>query len=395
MAELPVYLDHAATALIDPEVAGAMAEWLGSASACGNASSVNHSYGRAAREYVERARAEVAALIGATPEAIVFTSGATEADNLAVLGAARAARERGRHIVTSRIEHRAVLGACAQLEREGFTVTYLSPDGEGVIEVAEVVRALRPDTVLVALMLVNNETGGVQNFAGLGAQLHERGVLLHVDAAQAAGRVPLDVERLDADLVALSSHKIHGPVGIGALYVRRRPRPVLVPLQFGGGQEGRLRPGTLPVHQIVGMGRAFALAGKHFETESRRLQQLRERLWAGLATLPDVHLNGHATRRAPHILNVSFEGVDGEALLAGIGELAVASGSACSSASAEPSYVLRALGRSDPLAQASLRFSLGRTTDANDIERAIAVVQREVRRLRELAPRTALGTTSA
>jgi cysteine desulfurase len=383
-----IYLDHAATAPIDPEVARAMAECLAKGSELGNPSSLGHAPGRAARALVEAARAEVAALINARPDAIVFTSGATEADNLAVLGGARGAR--GRHIVTSRTEHRAVLAACAQLEREGFSVSYLTPDGEGCIAPEAVLAALRPDTALVALMLVNNEIGVVQDYAGLAEALATRGVLLHIDAAQAAGRVPIDVAALGADTLALASHKIHGPVGVGALYVRRRPRPALAPLLHGGGQEGGLRPGTLATHQIVGMGRAYALA-RAAVGEPARLAELRERLWTGLKSLPGTLLNGHPERRAPHILNVSFAELDGEALLYGLEELAVSTGSACSSGSTAGSFVLRALGRSDPLAQASLRFSLGRPSTDADVDGAIAAVRREVTRLRELAPRGASG----
>ena len=379
----PIYLDHAATTPLDPRVRAAI-------EACrseppGNASST-HAGGRAARARVEAARAEVAALVNAPPAAIVFTSGATEADNLAILGAARGNVDRGRHVVTLRTEHRAVLDACQRLEREGFAVTRLTPAADGLIDPAEIGRALRVPTALVSVMLVNNETGVVQDIAAIAAECRRGGALFHVDAAQAAGRVPLDVVALDADLVSLAAHKIHGPVGVGALYVRREPRPTLVPLSFGGGQEGGLRPGTLPVHQIVGMGAAYALALAESAAEPARLAALRDRLWAALSRLPATLLNGHATARAPHILNVSFGGIDGEALLYTLGGVAVSSGSACSSSSGEPSYVLRALGRDDALAQASLRFSFGRSTTAAEIDAAAALVADAVGRLRAFAP---------
>jgi cysteine desulfurase len=378
-----IYLDHAATTPVDPRVRAAIDECL--AAAPGNPSSA-HAAGRAARARVEAARAEVAALIGAPPASIVFTSGATEADNLAVLGAARANAARGRHIVSARTEHRAVLDACARLEREGFGVTLVKPDRSGLVEPAAIAAALTPATSLVSLMLVNNEIGVVQDIAAVGAICRARGVLLHVDAAQAAGRVPIDVATLDVDLMSLAAHKIHGPPGVGALYVRREPRPTLLPLQFGGGQEGGLRSGTLPAHQIVGMGAAYRFAATELPTEAPRLASLTAALWAHLATLGGVHLNGHPERRAPHILNVSFEGVDGESLLYALDDLAVASGSACGASSHEPSYVLRALGRDDALAQASLRFSVGRPTTAAEIVAAASRVRNAVSRLRSLAP---------
>ena len=379
----PIYLDHAATTPVDARVRAAMDECL--AAPPGNPSAA-HAAGRAGAARIAVARSQVAQLIGAPPAAIVFTSGATEADNLAILGAARGNATRGRHVVSVRTEHRAVLEACARLEREGFRVTLLTPGRDGLIEPAAVAAALAPDTTLVSVMLVNNEIGVLQDVAAIAAACRGRDVLLHVDAAQAAGRVPLDVVALDADLVSLSAHKIHGPAGIGALYVRRTPRPVLVPLQFGGGQEGGLRPGTLAVHQIVGMGLAFELAGRELATEGARLAALCERLREALVPLGGVHLNGHATRRAPHILNLSFEGVDGESLLYALAGLTVASGSACASTLPEPSYVLRALGRDAALAEASLRFSVGRTTTATEIETAIAAVRAAVTRLRALAP---------
>jgi cysteine desulfurase len=377
-----LYFDHAATTPVDPRVAAAIGDCL--AAAPGNPSAT-HAAGRAARERIEAARAEVASLIGAPPASIVFTSGATEADNLAILGAVRAAGP-GRHVLTLRTEHRAVLDPCRRLEREGHRLTLLTPASDGRIDPGAVGAALRAETALVSVMLVNNETGVVQDIAAIAAECHRRGALLHVDAAQAAGRVPIDVGALDADLVSLSAHKIHGPAGVGALYVRRAPRPALAPLVLGGGQEAGLRAGTLPVHQVVGMGVAYRLAGELAAAECAALLALRERLWTGLARLPGVLLNGAPQARAPHILSVSFEGVDGEALLAGLGALTVASGAACGAESGEPSYVLRALGRDDTLAQASLRFSLGRGSTAAGVDAAIATVHGAVARLRALAP---------
>ncbi|MBS0376435.1 MAG: aminotransferase class V-fold PLP-dependent enzyme [Proteobacteria bacterium] len=383
MSDPVIYLDHAATAPIDPRVRAAMDESL--AAAPGNPSS-GHPGGRAARERIEAARAEVAALIGAPAAAIVFTSGATEADNLAILGAARANAARGRHLVSLRTEHRAVLDPLARLAREGFRVTLLTPAADGLIDPAALERALEPGTTLVSVMLVNNEIGVVQDLAAIAAACRRAGALLHVDAAQAAGRVPFEVGALDADLVSLAAHKVHGPVGVGALYVRRAPRPALEPLAYGGGQEGGLRPGTLAAHQIVGMGRAYALARAALHEEPARLAGLRDRLWAALAPLPDVHLNGHPEARAPHILSVSFGGVDGEALRCELPQLAVSSGSACASGHGEPSYVLRALGRDDALAQATLRFSVGRQTTVADVDAAAVGVRRALERLRALAP---------
>jgi cysteine desulfurase len=383
-----VYLDYAATAPVDPRVAEVMAECL--RGPAGNPSSV-HPGGRRARARVERARAQVAALVSAAPAAIVFTSGATESDNLGVLGAARAARDRGRHVVTSRTEHRAVLDACRRLEREGFEVTWLRPGVDGRVLAEQVAEALRPDTVLVALMHANNETGVVNEIPEIGRLCRGRGVLLHVDAAQTAGRIPVDVETLGADLVAFTAHKLGGPAGIGALYVRREPRPALDPLLFGGGQEGGLRPGTLATHQPVGFGLACEIAAAALPVEEPRVRALRERLWSRLAVLDRVERNGAAEPSVPGILNVFFAGVEGESLLLELeGIVEASSGSACSSARAEPSYVLRALGRSDAAAQASLRLSLGRFTTAEEVDRAAAALVAAVRRLRALAPEGAM-----
>ena len=377
-----LYFDHAATTPVDPAVVAAMAECL--ASAPGNPAAT-HAAGRAARERVEAARAEVASLVGAPPEAVVFTSGATESDNLAILGAVRA-HGTARHLVTLRTEHRAVLDACRRLEREGHRLTLLTPGRDGRVDPAAVGAAIGRDTALVSVMLVNNETGVVQDIAAIAAECRRRGALLHVDAAQAAGRVPVDFGALDVDLLSLSAHKIHGPQGVGALLVRRSPRPALAPLLLGGGQEGGLRAGTVAVHQVVGMGVAYRIARDLGVGEAAALAVLRDRLWAGLAGLPGVLLNGAADARAPHILNVSIEGVDGEALLACLGDLVVASGAACGAESGEPSYVLRALGRDDAQAQASLRFSLGRGSSASGVDAAISITTAAVLRLRSLAP---------
>ena len=383
MSEDVIYLDYAATTPLDPRVRAAM---LASLAAPAGNPSATHAPGRAARAQVEAARAEVAALIAAPAAAIVFTSGATESDNLAILGAMRANAARGRHFITARTEHRAVLDAARQLEREGFAVTRLTPAPDGLLDPAALAAALTAGSTLVSVMLVNNETGVLQDIAAIAALCRRHGALLHVDAAQAAGRVAIDVEALDVDLLSLSAHKIHGPAGVGALYVRRAPRPALTPLQFGGGQEGGLRSGTLATHQVVGMGAAFRIAAEEGAAEATRLGALRDRLWSGIATLPGILLNGHAKRRAPHILNFSVAGVDGESLVYALEGLAAASGAACSADHGEPSYVLRALGRDDALAQASLRLSVGRPTTAEEIDAAIGRVRRAVLQLRALAP---------
>jgi len=382
-----VYLDNAATTPVDPRVIEAMATCLGIDGDFANPSATGHAPGRRARARVEQAREEVASLVGARPAQVIWTSGATEADNLALLGAARFYRSRGQHVVTARTEHPAVLDACRQLEREGFAVTYLVPGSDGIVQPTQVEAALRPETILVSLMHVNNEIGVVQDIGAVGRLCRARGVLFHVDAAQSAGKLPLDFERDCIDLLALTAHKVHGPKGVGALCIRLEPRIGLVPLLHGGGQERGLRSGTLPTHQIVGMGVAYRIAALEMAADSARIARLRDRLWHGLAGLPGVALNGHATQRAPGILNITIDGVEGESLLFELPGLAVASGSACATASAEPSYVLRALGRSDRLAQSSLRLSLGRYTTAAEVELAIAAIQRAIRRLRAVAPR--------
>ena len=377
-----IYLDNAATTPVDPRVIEAMLECLGSEGDFANPSATNHAPGRRARARIEQARADVAALVGAVPEQIVWTSGATEADNLAVLGAARFHRARGRHIVTSRTEHPAVLDPCRQLEREGFEVTYLRPGAGGIVEPQQVEQALRPQTVLVSLMHVNNEIGVLQDVGRVGALCRARGVLFHVDAAQSAGKLSIDVQRDCIDLLALTAHKVHGPKGVGALCIRREPPLGLVPLVFGGGQERGLRSGTLPTHQIVGMGAAFRIAAAEMATDAPRIAGLRELLWQSLRALPGVELNGDPQRRVAGILSVSIDGVEGESLLCALPDLAVASGSACAATHAEPSYVLRALGRSDRLAQSSLRLSLGRFSTRAEVESAAARIRDEVLRLR-------------
>jgi cysteine desulfurase len=384
--ELPIYLDHAATTPVDPEVAREMSSALTVDGDFGNPASATHVYGHRAAELVAAARARVATLIGARPEEITFTSGATESNNLAILGTARAHAKRGRHIVTNRIEHKAVLDPCRELEREGWSVTWLMPGADGVLDPEQVRGALRADTVLASVMHVNNEIGVIQDIEAIGQVCRERGVLFHTDAAQSAGKLPIDVSCLPVDLLSLTAHKIYGPKGIGALYVRGAVRGDVRPIAFGGGHERGLRPGTLATHQVIGIGAACASASRRLADDAEHLARLRQRLWHGLAELGHVHQNGRAERCAPGILNVSIEGVEGESLLAGLTELALSSGSACNSATGEPSFVLRALGRSTQLAQASLRFGLGRGTSESDIDRAVLAVRREVLRLRRLSP---------
>ncbi|HEX9206990.1 MAG TPA: aminotransferase class V-fold PLP-dependent enzyme [Steroidobacteraceae bacterium] len=385
MSSPVVYLDNAATTPVDPRVIAEMNECLGADGAFANPSS-SHAPGRRAAARVEQARADVAALVGADPRQVLFTSGATESNNLALLGVARYHRDRARHVVTSRTEHPAVLDACRQLEREGCPVTYLKPGPGGIVEAAQVADALRPETLLVSIMHVNNEIGVVNDVAAIGRVCRERGVLLHVDAAQGAGKLPIDVQRDGIDLLSLTAHKLHGPKGIGALCVRREPRLGLVPLQFGGGQERGLRSGTLPVHQIVGMGAAYRIARAEMPADMARIAALRETLWRSLQELPGIELNGDPARRVAGLLNVSIDGVEGESLLFALRDLALSSGSACASTHAEPSYVLRALGRSDRLAQSSLRLSLGRFTTRAEVDYAARRIRDEVSRLRAGQP---------
>jgi cysteine desulfurase len=382
----PIYLDYAATTPVDPRVAARMCEILWANGPHGNPSSLNHEYGRKARDIVEMARTQVASPIAARPEEIVFTSGATESNNLALFGAARFHQSGGRHIVSSRTEHKSVLDTLKQLEHAGFKVTYLKSDVTGVVHPEQVIEALQSDTVLVSLMHANNETGAAQDIGAVGRACRERGIIFHVDAAQSFCKLPINVEAMQLDLVSLTAHKIYGPKGVGALYIRARPPLGLQPLMYGGGQELNLRPGTLATHQIAGFGLACELAATECEADSKRIGALRKRLWDGLFALGGVELNGHATETVPGILNVAFHGVEGESLQLALRDLAISSGSACASASDEPSYVLRVLGRSDQLAQSSVRFSLGRFTTAEEIEFAVATVARELPRLRAIAP---------
>ena len=391
--ERPVYLDNAATTPVDPRVAAAMAQCLTAEGVFGNPASASHDYGDAAGALVETARAQVAAAVGAAPDEVIWTSGATEANNLALFGVADYYREHGRHIITARTEHKAVLDPCRELERRGWRVTYLTPDGGGRIHPQQVAAALQPDTVLVSIMHVNNEIGVIQDIAGMGAVCAQHGsARLHVDAAQSAGKCRVDFAQSGADLMSLSAHKAYGPKGVGALLVSRgngtvgrRAAVHLRALQFGGGQEQSLRPGTVATHQVVGMGLAFELADAAVDGEAERLTVLRDRLWRGLAALGGVLRNGDAEHSVPQLLNVSFEGVEGESLLAAVrGRLAVSTGSACTSALQEPSYVLRALGRDDVLSESSLRFGLGRFTRDGDIDGAVAAVAQAVSRLRRV-----------
>jgi cysteine desulfurase len=382
--KLPIYLDYAATTPADPRVASKMMQFLTLDGTFGNPASRSHRFGWQSEEAVDVARNQIAELVNADPREIIFTSGATESDNLAIKGAAHAHQARGKHIITSQTEHKAVLDSCQQLEREGFAVTYLTPAANGIISPDQLRAALRDDTILVTLMHVNNETGVIQDIAAFGELCREREILFHVDATQSVGKLPIDLSQLPVDLMSFSAHKLYGPKGIGALYVRRRPRVQIAAQIHGGGHERGMRSGTLPVHQIVGMGEAYRIAAEERETEMARLQTLRDRLWQGISTLPDVTLNGDLQQSAPNILNLSFADVEGESLIMALKDLALSSGSACTSASLEPSYVLRALGLTEELAHSSLRFSLGRFTTEEEIDYAIALVQKSVTRLRAL-----------
>jgi len=382
----PIYFDYAATTPVDPRVAKVMMECLTQEGNFGNPASRSHVFGWKAEEAVEQARQYVADLINADPREIVWTSGATESDNLAIKGAAHFYQSRGKHIITSKIEHKAVLDTCRHLEREGFEVTYLDPDEKGLIQPEAVAAAIRPDTILVSIMHVNNEIGVINDIAGIGAITREKKVLFHVDAAQSAGKVEIDVEAMNVDLMSLSAHKIYGPKGIGALYVRRKPRVRLEAQMHGGGHERGFRSGTLPTHQIVGMGEAFRIAKEEMKEENARILALRNRLLKGLEDIEEFYVNGDLEQRIPGNLNVSFNFVEGESLIMALKDLAVSSGSACTSASLEPSYVLRALGRNDELAHSSLRFTIGRFTTEADIDYAVAKVRDAVAKLRELSP---------
>jgi cysteine desulfurase len=380
----PIYLDYAATTPVDRRVVQQMLPYL--ADQFGNPASRSHAYGWAAEEAVEIARENVAALVGANPREIVWTSGATESNNLAIKGAARFNQTRGRHLVTVKTEHKAVLDTMRELERAGFEVTCLDVRADGLLDLDALRRALRPDTILVSVMAVNNEIGVVQDIAAIGALCRERGIVFHVDAAQASGKIAIDLDALPVDLMSLSAHKTYGPKGIGALYVRRKPRVRIEAQIHGGGHERGMRSGTLPTHQIVGMGEACRLAREAMGGENERIRALRDRLLAGLQLIPEVQVNGSLEHRVPHNLNISFRFVEGESLLMGMKGIAVSSGSACTSASLEPSYVLRALGLSDEVAHSSIRFSIGRFTTAADVDAAVAQVTATVDRLRTLSP---------
>ncbi|OXI81074.1 IscS subfamily cysteine desulfurase [Burkholderia sp. AU33423] len=384
MQPRPIYMDYSATTPVDPRVVDKMVPFLHEQ--FGNPASRSHSYGWEAEQAVEEARAHVAALLGADPREIVWTSGATEGNNLAIKGAAHFYQGKGKHLVTVKTEHKAVLDTCRELERQGFDVTYLDVREDGLLDLDTVQQALRADTILVSVMLANNETGVIQPVAEIGALCRAHGIVFHCDAVQAAGKIPVDVNALNVDLLTVTAHKVYGPKGIGALYVRRKPRVRIEAQMHGGGHERGMRSGTLPTHQIVGMGEAFRLAKEEMEEESRRVGALRDRLLAGLSTLDEVYVNGDLARRIPHNLNVSFNFVEGESLIMGIKGVAVSSGSACTSASLEPSYVLRALGRSDELAHSSIRFTLGRFTTEAEVDSVIAQVRDTVGKLRELSP---------
>jgi cysteine desulfurase len=380
-----IYLDYSATTPVDPRVAAKMIPYL--TEDFGNPASRSHPYGWTAEKAVEEARAHVAALVNADPKEIVFTSGATESNNLAIKGAANFyAGTKGKHIITVMTEHKAVLDTVREMERQGFEATYLPVKENGLLDLDVVRAAIRPDTVLMSVMAVNNEIGVIQDIEALGKLCREKGVVFHVDAAQATGKMPIDLKTLPVDLMSFSAHKTYGPKGIGALYVRRKPRIRLEAQMHGGGHERGMRSGTLATHQIVGMGEAFRIAREEMATENERIRMLRDRLYNGLKDIEEVHLNGDLERRVPHNLNVSFNFVEGESLIMAIKDLAVSSGSACTSASLEPSYVLRALGRSDELAHSSIRFSIGRFTTEEEVDYAIKLLHEKIGKLRELSP---------
>ncbi len=383
----PIYFDYSATTPVDPRVAEKMCQCLTLDGNFGNPASRSHEYGWKAEEAVENARRQVADLVNADPKEIVFTSGATESDNLAIKGAAHFyQKKKGKHIVTCKTEHKAVLDTCRQLEREGFEVTYLDPEPNGLLDLDKLKAAIRDDTVLVSIMHVNNEIGVIQDIAAIGEITRERKVLFHVDAAQSAGKVPIDLQAMKVDLMSFSAHKIYGPKGIGALYVRRKPRVRLEAQMHGGGHERGMRSGTLPTHQIVGMGEAFRIAKEEMAADNERIRMLRDRLLKGLQDIEEIYINGDLEQRVPHNLNISFNFVEGESLMMALKDLAVSSGSACTSASLEPSYVLRALGRNDELAHSSIRFSLGRFTTEEEVDYAIEAIKQNIDKLRELSP---------
>jgi cysteine desulfurase len=382
----PIYLDYAATTPVDPRVKEKMIHYLSLDGEFGNPASRSHAYGWNAEQAVEEARNHIAALVNANPKEIVFTSGATESDNLAIKGVAHFYQKKGKHIITSKTEHKAVLDTCRQLEREGFDVTYMDPEPNGLIDHAKLEQAMRDDTILVSIMHVNNEIGVIQDIAAIGELTRARGILFHVDAAQSAGKVPIDLETMKVDLMSFSGHKIYGPKGIGALFVRRKPRVRLEAQMHGGGHERGMRSGTLATHQIVGMGEAFRIAKEEMAQDNARIKQLHDKLLNAVKEIDEVYINGDIDHKVPNILNVSFNFVEGESLIMALKGLAVSSGSACTSASLEPSYVLRALGRNDELAHSSIRFSLGRFTTEEDIDYAIEQIIKSIDKLRALSP---------
>jgi cysteine desulfurase len=380
----PIYLDYSATTPVDPRVAARMIPYL--TEQFGNPASRSHAFGWTTEKAVEEAREEVAKLVNCDPRELVWTSGATEAINLALKGAAHFYKDRGKHLITVKTEHKATLDTMRELEREGFEVTYLDVLPNGLLELDAFKAALRPDTILVSVMYVNNEIGVIQDIAALGEICRAKGIIFHVDSAQATGKIPVDLATLKVDLMSFSAHKTYGPKGIGALFVRRKPRVRIEAQMHGGGHERGMRSGTLPTHQIVGMGEAFRLARLEMAKDNERIRMLRDRLWNGISEMEEVHLNGDMERRVPHNLNVSFNFVEGESLIMAIKDVAVSSGSACTSASLEPSYVLRALGRSDELAHSSIRFTVGRFTTEEEIDFAIELLKQKISKLRELSP---------
>ncbi len=384
--KLPIYMDYSATTPVDPRVAQRMMECLTPDGLFGNPASRSHKYGWDAEKLVEEARRNVADLVNADPKEIIWTSGATESDNLAIKGAAHFYQKNGKHIITSKTEHKAVLDSCRHLEREGFVVTYMDPEPNGLIDLAKLEAAIRDDTILVSIMHVNNEIGVIQDIEAIGELTRSKKVLFHVDAAQSAGKVPIDLKEMKIDLMSFSAHKIYGPKGIGALYVRRKPRVRIEAQMHGGGHERGMRSGTLPTHQIVGMGEAFRIAKEEMQAENERLLLLRNRLWDGIKDMEEVYLNGDQERRVAGNLNVSFNFVEGESLILALRDIAVSSGSACTSASLEPSYVLRALGRDDELAHSSIRFTFGRFSTEAEVDLVIDKIRHEVTRLRDLSP---------
>jgi cysteine desulfurase len=384
--KLPIYFDYSATCPVDPRVAEKMVQYMTMDGTFGNPASRSHRYGWQAEEAVDTAREQIANLINADPREIVFTSGATESDNLAIKGAAHFYGKKGKHVITCKTEHKAVLDPCRQLEREGFEVTYMQPESNGLIDLAKLKEAMREDTVLVSIMHVNNEIGVVQDIAAIGELCRENKTIFHVDAAQSAGKLPIDVQELKVDLISFSAHKIYGPKGIGALYVRRKPRIRLEAQMHGGGHERGFRSGTLPTHQIVGMGEAFHIASQEMQKDYEHAKALRNRMLEGLKDLEAVTVNGDLEQRLPNNLNVSFAFVEGESLLMSLKDLAVSSGSACTSASLEPSYVLRALGLDDELAHSSIRFSFGRFTTEEEVDYAVEQIKVAVNKLRDMSP---------